>query len=437
MNRVIGCSLISAHYLSAVLGKYIVPVPIGMTVEFEVNFRNHTFERISYPSRQSTGIDEDNTEFFNVLRPTDKMDFEDTSKMNVTVELSGGLCNATLGNATIIFTRQAQCGVNFRMEKNLTAFSTVIELPAHFFEYEFGVLRTNLPTFNLAVRDYLIRADNNTGEFDLTNISDTTMNRLTRFEYHPLPTLTLSFNGMDQTPCTDRQRSFLMIESQSRTNATIRVSEDYPAGLEPAIASCTNIKGQINITNSLGEDIEDKPLLSVCRETCPMDVMMDSRIVTTYVTVCAVNVPDNATAKLSCPSNGVMETISFANYGARATGACSRTFSNSGCRAARTLVVTTRECRGKNNCTISINPTKFGSNTCASNVSRVFTAQVLCRIDTPVYENARVQLPLQIGYPNRLRPFMKTFVTRMNVLGYIDDILIVRKRDLRINLTFR
>jgi hypothetical protein len=418
-------------------GKYILPVPIGMNIELEVLYLNHTFERIVYPTRPAsgssvgflqTGESAEPVEYFTVSKPTDKMDYEDVSKVNVSMELSGGLCNTTLGNATVWFTRQAECGTDFRMVYNITSFSNVFELPASRFDFEFGELRTNLPTFNLAVRDYLVRADNSTGEFDLTNITDASMTTWARFEYHPLPTLALSFTGMDQTStCTSRQRTFLMIESQSRTNATIRLSEDYPSGLVPPIQSCTNIQGQINITNSLGEESDISPLLSVCRTTCPMDVVMDTRIRTTYENACAVNIPDGESATLACPTNGVIESVSFSSYGVRSTGVCSRTFTANGCRTTRTTVVVTRACVGKNNCTISIKPTKFGPNPCPNAATNFFTAQVVCRVDTPIYENAKVQLLMQVGYPNRISPFFKNFVTRMNVKGYIDDILIVRQ----------
>jgi hypothetical protein len=409
-----------------------------MNVELEVLYLNHTFQRIVYPIRPASGRSQgflqagestEPVEYFTVSRPTDKLDYEDVSRVNVTMELAGGLCNTTLGNATVWFTRQAECGPDFKMVYNITKFSNIFQLPASRFDFEFGELRTNLPTFNLAVRDYLVRADNSTGEFDLRNISDSSMNTWARFQYHPLPTLSVSFSGMDETAtCTSRQRSFLIIESQSRTNATIRLSEDYPSGLTPPIQSCTNIQGQINITNSLGEDSEISPLLSVCRTTCPMDVVMDAKITASYTNVCAVNIPDDESASLACPINGVIESVTFTNYGMNSTGLCSRTFSASGCKSAKSTVVVTRACVGRNNCTIAVKPTKFGPNPCPNAPVNYFTAQVLCRIETPTYENAKVQLLMQVGYPNRISPFFKNFVARMNVKGYIDDILIVSEQ---------
>jgi hypothetical protein len=152
----------------------MIPVPIGMMIEIEVSYMNHTFKRIPYADRSISGFDKgsvmpgensDNREYFTVLRPTDRLDFEDVSTVHVTVELSGGLCNSTLGNAAVWFTRQPECGVEFRLIRNLTGFSTTLQLPAARFDYDFGQLQTNLPTFNLAVRDYLIRADNSSGVF--------------------------------------------------------------------------------------------------------------------------------------------------------------------------------------------------------------------------------------------------------------------------------
>jgi hypothetical protein len=407
-----------------------------MNYELDVSYYNHTFRRISYANRPIAGKNpgfvqpgEDasiSREYFFAQLPTDQLDFEDITTKTVTVELAGGLCNTTLGPAEVWFTRQPECGVNFRLIYNMTAFSNVFSIPAHRFDYNFGVMKTNLPTFNLAVRDYLISADNSTGEFNLVNVSDTTLNTWTRFEYHPRPTLTLSFSNMDQSKCDNNQtRPFFMISSLSRTNATIKLSEDYPADLVPLVPSCTNIQGKINITNNLGEDNPDVPLLSVCRATCPLDVQTETRVVTSFATICAVNVPVDSTAKFSCPPNGVVDSVVFASYGARANGACNRTFTNAGCRAIRAVPVTSRACLGKNNCSIAISHAKFGGNPCPNATATFFTAQMRCRIETTVYENAYVQQLMQVGYPNRFRPFFKTFITRMNVLGYIDDLLTV------------
>ncbi len=364
-------------------------------------------------------------EYFLIQQPIDKIDYEDVSTVNVTVELSGGLCNRTLPASTIWFTRQPECSINFKMVKNLTSFSNVIALPAHRFDFTFGEMKSNLPTFNLAVRDYLIRANNNTGEFDLVNITDSSINKWTRFEYHPLPSLALSFSGMNTTKCTNGTRSFMLIESQTKTNATIIVSEDYPTGLTKKIDSCTNIQGQINITNNLGEDNKEVELLTVCRQTCPKDIVTDAKVVSTYQPVCAENVEENKTVKLQCPPNSAIDSIDFASFGAPATGSCIDSFRAGECKAPKALDVVTRACKGNNNCTISVQATKFGASTCNNSTPQFLTVQAICRTETTYYENARVELLMQIGYPNRFTPFFKTFVTRMQVLGYVDDIVIV------------
>ncbi len=216
-----------------------------------------------------------------------------------------------------------------------------------------------------------------------------------------------------------------MIESQSRTNATIKLSEDYPSGLTPQIPSCTNIQGQINVTNFLGEDAADVPLLSVCRGTCPMDGVMETNVRSTYRTICAVSIQDNSTATLACPSNGIVEDITFANYGLMTNGTFGRNLTSSGCRASQAMAVVRREYLGLEKCTIKVDPAMFGGNPCPNTPVDYLTLQASCRIDTTSYENANVKLLMQVGYPNRLSPFVKTFVTRMNVLGYIDDIVIV------------
>ncbi len=86
-----------------------------------------------------------------------------------------------------------------------------------------------------------------------------------------------------------------------------------------------------------------------------------------------------------------------------------------------------RACLGKANCTINVKPATFGGNPCVAGVTNYFTAKVTCRVTTVIgYQNARVVLPLQVGYPNRTPPdYHKTLVARMQVVGYIDDVAVV------------
>jgi hypothetical protein len=67
----------------------------------------------------------------------------------------------------------------------------------------------------------------------------------------------------------------------------------------------------------------------------------------------------------------------------------------------------------------------LGGDPCNS-TANALTIQAACRSEYTVYENARVALDLRIGYPNRISPYMKSLVSRMQVLGYINDIVIVR-----------
>ncbi len=399
-------------------------------------YNNHTFKRVNYADRQPTGSNAgfvsaaenhlEVREYFLMQQPMDKLDFEDISTVNVTVELAGGLCNRKLPASTIWFTRQPECGINFRMIRNLTSFSNVIALPAHRFDFTFGAMNSNLPTFNLAVRDYLIRANNNTGEFDLVNITDSSINKWARFEYHPLPTLAVSFNVSDTTKCNNGQApSFMIVPSQTATKAVIALGESYPAGLTTKIDTCTNIQGVINVTNLLGEDNDKVELLSVCRATCPLDIGVDATVKRKYTPVCAFNVREGQTATISCPDGGVIDTIEFARYGTNSTGTCEAGYTSTGCFSTSSATVVRRECLGKERCDVPSNSAVFGGNPCNSTFNAL-TIQAVCRSEYTVYDNARVELELQIGFPNRISPYFKSLVTRMQVLGYINDIVIVR-----------
>jgi hypothetical protein len=215
------------------------------------------------------------------------------------------------------------------------------------------------------------------------------------------------------------------------------VSESYPGELSKTIDTCTNIQGVINVTNLLGEDNEAVPLLSVCRQTCPMEIVTDATVNKTFVPVCAIGVSENATATISCPNGGVIDDIPFARFGLDSDGTCQAGFANIFCAIGNcnqihpfncgsnvSRSVVRRECLGKKSCQVEARSTKFGGDPCNGLVN-MLTIQAVCRIETIVHKNARVDLDLRVGYPNRIDPYMKTLVTRMQVLGYINDVVIV------------
>ncbi len=406
-------------------------MPRGIAVELVFRYNNHTFSRIPNPKRPATGADPGYVgdgespslavEYFTPQLPTNDLDYEDISTVNVTIELAGGNCNRTLGPAEVWFTRQPECGPIFRLVRNITRFSNIVSLPAHRFDFTFGILKTALPTFNLAVRDYFIRVNNFTGEFDLVNISDTTVVNRTRFEYHPLPTLTVSFSDVEPQTCANGSKP-LVLESLLETTAKITVVEIFT---DPKITQCTDVTGQLVISNQLGEDIEEVELLSICREACTQDIIRDRRVRKNGSPVCAINVSDNTTATLSCPNNGTITEISFAQYGSRmTTGSCPSGFTNSACRANESYAVSNKECVGKQSCSIEVSASKFFDDSCP-NTEKYFTIRALCSFDTFYYENARVELPMQVGYPSRISPYIKPFAVSMDVPGYIKGIAFV------------
>jgi hypothetical protein len=140
--------------------------------------------------------------------------------------------------------------------------------------------------------------------------------------------------------------------------------------------------------------------------------------------VCAINIAENKTAAISCPNSGVIDSIDFARYGASSSGTCQGGFTNSGCVSGTSASVVTRECLGQQSCELTVSSTLFGGNPC-NGAASFLTIQAVCRIETEVLENARVDLELRIGYPNRISPYFKTLVSRMQVLGYINDIVVV------------
>jgi hypothetical protein len=376
-------------------------------------------------------------DYYFAQQPTDRLDFEDITTVNVTVELAGGLCNLRLGSAEVWFTRVPECGASFKMIRNLTEFSNTFSLPAHRFEYSFGMLKSDSSTFNLAVADYLVRARNDSGEFDLTNHTSQNLITRARFEYHPYPTMQVSLSNAEPFTCASKVPDFLKIESRNVTNATITLLEIYSLTATSS-ATCTYIQGTINVTNNLGGDVDSVPLLSVCREACPLEIKSDPIIEVKNHSVCVINQPDGAKASLVCPAGGTIVSVPFAFYGVvPSNGTCASSITNDRCVAASAWTIVNRECIGKTNCSFAVKSATFNGIACTSNGTRYFSAKVICTVVTTIgYENARVELPLQIGDPNRVEPYFKTLVARMQVPGYINDLVQASRGSLCINCLF-
>eukprot|EP00042_Codosiga_hollandica_P047309 m.510933 g.510933 ORF g.510933 m.510933 type:complete len:286 (-) comp57423_c1_seq3:2017-2874(-) len=158
------------------------------------------------------------------------------------------------------------------------SYMTTVKLPAHDIVVTFGSLTTSNPTFNAVVKDFLIAYQNNTIARDLRSFEDQNLVKTVRFEYHPKPSITVSFTGSESLR-TCATPNFAALKSMMQTQARVFFSEVFATEISDAMKRCDNIQGTAKVTNLLGESFADygDEALSVCRpaDKCEYGVVMD------------------------------------------------------------------------------------------------------------------------------------------------------------------
>jgi hypothetical protein len=259
---------------------------MGLSVEIMVIHNNHIFRR-----RSSEGYAEVNrrallgvgfvpvgeprveAEYFEVGSSSiSNIDFEDITVVFVNIEVAGGRCNRTLGRALINVKRDL-CP-NYLRPVTVETFQTPVAFPAEVFTVEFGELQTDNVIFNLEVSRYLEASRNNSAVVDLQVVSDSSSEDIfttVRFEYHPVPTLSLEFSNTMKPQCSNPQAKAprWVIDSETVTNVIVYAKEEFPG-----IESCDDVTGNLTLSSYLGEDIPDSPL-SICRDGCNLELMAD------------------------------------------------------------------------------------------------------------------------------------------------------------------
>jgi hypothetical protein len=258
---------------------------MGLSVEIVVKHGNHTFVRRSGEAYSevnrlalngigfiAVGYPKVATEYFEVgAYSISDLDFEDTTTVIVHIEVAGGRCNRTLGSA-IINVKRDLCP-NYLRPVTVETFQTPLTFPAEVFTVEFGELQTENFNFNLEVPRYLEAARNNSAVIDLRNVTgpSTDIFETVRFEYHPIPTLSVTFLGTEKPKCSDPHAKApqWVLSSETITIVTVFAKEEFPS-----IESCEDVTGNITLSSYLGEDIPDSPF-SVCREGCDLELTAD------------------------------------------------------------------------------------------------------------------------------------------------------------------
>ena len=262
----------------SLLGQFSFPLAIGLNIEFELSYNNHTFVQDPLPNDPVqlgvgfTPVGQVPTpkRYYLVSSAISGFIFEDVTTVDVTIELAGGLCNRTLGFAALAFS-SFHCVTYLRTEL-ITAFQTHFTLPAHQWTVTVRSINSTNEQFNLEVLRYLQAVNNYTGQFDLTNFTSTALTTWMRFEYHPIPTLSIAFTNSTPTDCADGTSHFVM-PSLLVTNATVTVTEVYPPSI--GILACDYVPGTVYFQSFLGEDIPGDTL-RICRDGCNTTIISDS-----------------------------------------------------------------------------------------------------------------------------------------------------------------
>ena len=248
---------------------------MGLYVEIGISYSNHTFRRISdaFVDTMVQSGDVTSAEFFPITSFSfGNLNYEDTQTAPVVIELAGGLCNRTLGDATVNV--KLNTCPNYLQPLLIQTFQSPFALPAHQVSVTFSQLQTANVGFNLEVARYISATLNDTAYLDLRNAT-TIGSPTVRFEYHPQPTLTVTILGANTPTCQDAKQqpnAPLVISSMFVTNVTVYVTEVFPG-----VASCDYVTGSLTLTNLLGESQPDSSL-SKCFNGCDLSLIADTQL---------------------------------------------------------------------------------------------------------------------------------------------------------------
>ncbi|EGD75040.1 hypothetical protein PTSG_12565 [Salpingoeca rosetta] len=298
-NTLINCDVTDSK------GRYLVRAVLGTSVTVGLSYGNssHTFERIPYASDAAnapSGILQtinalnalERTLYYDVTdgKFWENINFKDTTSDRGTVDIAGGLCNLNLGDAVMEF-RYDACPTWVKTHTISDRLSKWT-LPAQIITVRFKEITRNYEVRGEITRYFSAKLGNSRSLYlDLRNPQEDDEDKKTvRFEYHPPPQLSVSFDKEEKHNCnsTEGDRPMHVIKQNVELKATVKVIEDYGEG----VGTCDAVPGQIEVENQLGESpaivdvlnvttsLTDKQLnkLKQCYDTCLMDVKMDEEL---------------------------------------------------------------------------------------------------------------------------------------------------------------
>ncbi len=249
----------------------------------EVTYNNHTFSRLKGARNpKSSGVianpifrnpangdiaysaREDQVEYFSVTSNLVDLDFEDITTNEVYIQVAGGLCNRSLGLASVILTRQ-KCSLAFMQRLEIEKFNAHGEksfiLPAHEFELEFEKL-AGLTGYSENMRGFFERTEQLKQYIDLVILDQPIPHR--SFIYHPKPSIVLTM-----TPVQDIKdcKGTFVLEKSSFATATIALSQAFELG--DSVPDCPNVDANVKIFSDMSTTVA---LTDSCSQGCELPV---------------------------------------------------------------------------------------------------------------------------------------------------------------------
>ena len=304
-DDVLGCDVVDGT------GAYSVPVASGLSVYALAQAdmgSNHTFELHTATTTRNitTEVQLDMATGENVLRFTTavnmddenavlRLDFRDTTKRPVDVQVAGGRCNHTLGTTTILF-QYTPC-LTWELQLDTPAYETRLEMPAALLTAELVQVRDangdpldQVPTMFENVGGRLLEVDLRNPAEDETQgeAEGAEVSHVVRYEYHPPPSFTISYSSAQASPtCSET-----VLTMHDEPTVTVAVEEQF----WDTIPACTWVEGTVQVTNQLGEASEraaqleevgditpaQAELLSLCYSGCDLDLELDTEDDQTY-----------------------------------------------------------------------------------------------------------------------------------------------------------
>lgn len=247
----VGCGLTDMN------GEYQIAVPAGLYVYVQVQYgSNHTFEMLTHQSsRQRSGF-VDSTDRLGMRQKYDyyhvdftdapglSVDFADTTSRALTLDVSGGKCNRTLGTSAVEMTFPF-CSGSWSKTFTFSGRTMDVSVPAHKAELTLlQVTSSGSTNIGTTVTDYMTATNQKQQSVDLESEPASV-----RWEYHPKPSLEASLSAASSSSCSE-----IVVPTGSSTRVNVLIKELF----WDSIPACSWVEGQVHVVSDLGKVNEEE-----------------------------------------------------------------------------------------------------------------------------------------------------------------------------------